>query len=85
MHFSSPPCVLHDPLVSSSLIWHPNNIWWSLQVMKPVIIQCSPASRHFLPFRFNKTVAYVYICVCACVRRIFVHLCKKVHASKIRL
>jgi hypothetical protein len=27
---------------------HPNNIWWSLQVMKFLIMQSSPASRYFL-------------------------------------
>jgi len=29
----------------------PNNIWWSLQDMKLLIMQSSPASRHFLPLR----------------------------------
>jgi hypothetical protein len=29
----------------------PNNIWWSVQVMKLLIMQSSPASRHFLPLR----------------------------------
>jgi hypothetical protein len=27
---------------------HPNNICWSVQVMKLLIMQSSPASRHFL-------------------------------------
>jgi len=27
---------------------HPNNIWWSVQVMKFLIMQYSPSSRHFL-------------------------------------
>jgi hypothetical protein len=30
---------------------HPNNIWWSVQVMKLLIMQSSPASYHFLPLR----------------------------------
>jgi hypothetical protein len=30
---------------------HPNNIWWSVQVMKLLIMQSSPASRHFLRLR----------------------------------
>jgi hypothetical protein len=33
---SHPPCL------------DPNNIWWSVQVMKLLIMQSSPASRHFL-------------------------------------
>jgi len=28
-----------------------NNFWWSVQVMKLLIIKSSPASRHFLPLR----------------------------------
>jgi hypothetical protein len=28
---------------------HPNNIWWIVQVMKLLIMQSCPASRHFLP------------------------------------
>jgi len=37
----------------SQLPWfdHPNNIWWSVQVMKLLIIQSSPASLHFLPLK----------------------------------
>jgi hypothetical protein len=31
-----------------TLIW---STWWSLQVMKLLIMQSSPASRHFLPLR----------------------------------
>jgi hypothetical protein len=27
---------------------HTNNIWWSVQVMKLLIMQSSPATRHFL-------------------------------------
>jgi hypothetical protein len=30
---------------------HPNNIWWSVQVMKLVTMQCSGASHNFLPLR----------------------------------
>jgi hypothetical protein len=30
---------------------HPNNIWWSIQVMKLLIMQSPPASSHFLPLR----------------------------------
>jgi hypothetical protein len=30
-------------------LYHPNNIWWSVQVMKLFIMQSSPASCHFLP------------------------------------
>jgi hypothetical protein len=30
---------------------HPNNIWWSVQILKLLTVQCSPASRHFLPVR----------------------------------
>jgi hypothetical protein len=37
---SHPPC-----------FHHPNNIWWSVQVMKFLIMQSSPAFCHFLPLR----------------------------------
>jgi hypothetical protein len=30
---------------------HPNNIWWSLQIMKLLVIHFSPSSYRFLPFR----------------------------------
>jgi hypothetical protein len=30
---------------------YPNNIWWSVQDMKLLIMQSSPASCHFLPLR----------------------------------
>jgi hypothetical protein len=33
--------------------YHPNNIWWSVQVVKLLIMQSSSASRHFLPLRFK--------------------------------
>jgi hypothetical protein len=38
-----------------SHLWfcHPNNIWWSVQVMKLLIIQSSPISCHFPPLRFK--------------------------------
>jgi hypothetical protein len=32
---------------------HPNNIYWSLQVMKLLIMQSSPVSHNFLPLRCN--------------------------------
>jgi hypothetical protein len=35
---------------------HRDNIWWSLQVMKLLIMQPSPASHHFLLHRFNKSL-----------------------------
>jgi hypothetical protein len=38
------------PSYNSSLN-HPNNIWWSLQVMKLLVTQSSPVSRHFHPLR----------------------------------
>jgi len=50
LHFSPVPCVqrAHPILLD---FYHPNNIWWSLQVMKFLIMQSSPASYHFLPLR----------------------------------
>jgi hypothetical protein len=39
-------CPSHPPWFS-----HPNNIWWSIYVMKLFIMQSSPASSHFLPLR----------------------------------
>jgi hypothetical protein len=52
---------------------HPNKIWWSLQVMKLLIMQCSPASRHLHPLRskysprtlFSNTLS---LCSFLCVR-----------------
>jgi hypothetical protein len=44
LHFSYSPS--HPPWLD-----HRNDIWWSVHVMKPLIMQCSPASRHFLPLR----------------------------------
>jgi hypothetical protein len=32
---------------------HPNNIRWSVQVMKLLIMQSSPVSCHFLPLRYK--------------------------------
>jgi hypothetical protein len=40
------PARSHPPLSD-----HPNYIWWSAQVMKFLIMQSSPASRHFLSLR----------------------------------
>jgi hypothetical protein len=37
----------------SSGIDHRNSIWWSVQVMKLLIMQSSPASRHFLTLRYK--------------------------------
>jgi hypothetical protein len=48
-HFSDAcymPRPSHLPLVD-----HPNNNWRSIQVMKLLIMQSSPTSRHFLPLR----------------------------------
>jgi hypothetical protein len=48
MHFPSlSACYMSHP---SHPPWldHPNNIWWTVQVMKLIIMQTSPASRHFL-------------------------------------
>jgi hypothetical protein len=36
---------------NSAGIDHPNNIWWSLQVTKPLSMRSSPAYRHLLPLR----------------------------------
>jgi len=38
MHFSYLPCMLHAPFPSHPQFYHPNNIWWSIQVMKLIII-----------------------------------------------
>jgi hypothetical protein len=47
-HACYTPCSSHPPSLD-----HPNNIWWSLQVMKLLIMQSSPFSRHFLPLRYK--------------------------------
>jgi hypothetical protein len=49
IHFSSPQmCYMSHP---SHILWldRPNNIWWSVQVMKPLIMQSFPASHPFVP------------------------------------
>jgi hypothetical protein len=51
MHFSSRPCVLDAYPFHPTWFDHPNNIWWSVQVMKLLIMQSSPASRHILSLR----------------------------------
>jgi hypothetical protein len=48
MHFSSLPHMIRASVILFSWFNHPNNIWLSAQVMKLLITQCSPASRHFL-------------------------------------
>jgi hypothetical protein len=50
MHFSSLPCMLHAPLISTSLICHPNNIWQRVQITELFIMYISP-SCHFLYLR----------------------------------
>jgi hypothetical protein len=40
---------------------HPNNIWWSVQVMKLLIMQSSPASRHFLPLRSKYSLSTLFL------------------------
>jgi hypothetical protein len=47
---SLPSCYLHR-LSHPPWCDHPNNIWRSVQAMKFFIIQCYPASRHFLPLK----------------------------------
>jgi hypothetical protein len=37
MHFSSVPCVQHAPPSSSSLISHPNNICWTVQIISQIL------------------------------------------------
>jgi hypothetical protein len=48
-------CICHLSLafymfIPSNPHWldHPNNIWWSVQVTKLLIMRSSPASSHFL-------------------------------------
>jgi hypothetical protein len=39
---------------------HPHNYWWSVQVMKLLIIQSSPASRHFLLLRSKYSPQHLF-------------------------
>jgi hypothetical protein len=32
---------------------HPNDVWWTAQIMKLLTVQFSPVSRHLLPLRPN--------------------------------
>jgi len=45
MYFSSFSCVLYALSSHVLLFNHPNNIWWSVQVMKILTMQSSPVSR----------------------------------------
>jgi len=42
---------------------HPNNIWWSVKVVKLIIIQSSPASCHFLPLKskYSPQMPWIYV------------------------
>jgi hypothetical protein len=53
--FLTSPCVLHALPILSSSTWHPNNIRWSIQVTKLLIMQSSPASCRFLPISYFQT------------------------------
>jgi len=55
--FSFLACVLRD----SPLFDRPNNTWRSLQVMKLLSMQSSPASRHFLPLRSKYSPLYAVL------------------------
>jgi hypothetical protein len=39
---------------------HPNNMWWSMQVMKLFIMQSSPSFCHFLPVRSKYSPQYLF-------------------------
>jgi hypothetical protein len=41
---------------------HRNNVWWSTQVMKLLIMQSSSASRHILPLGFKYSPQHPYNC-----------------------
>jgi hypothetical protein len=45
--YSPSPFELHDPPISFSLTW--SLTWRSVQIMKPLIMQLSPLSRHIIP------------------------------------
>jgi hypothetical protein len=36
----------------------PNNIWWSVKIMKLPIMQLSPLSRYFIPLRSKYSPQY---------------------------
>jgi hypothetical protein len=38
MHFSFFPCVLHDPIIATFPIRCPNNIYWNVEVLKPLVM-----------------------------------------------
>jgi hypothetical protein len=42
------PCVLHVPLIHHPWCHQPNNMWWRIQIMEPIIMQFSPASCHLI-------------------------------------
>jgi hypothetical protein len=50
-HLSSPPFVLYNRRSRSSRFYHPNNIWWALQIIRLLIMQFPPLSYYFVLLR----------------------------------
>jgi hypothetical protein len=44
MRFPTIQCVLHAPPTHPLWLHRPNNIWWSIQIMKLLLMQFSPAT-----------------------------------------
>jgi hypothetical protein len=59
MHSSS-PFVLHALPISSSLTYHSNYVWREVQVMKLLIMQLPPISRHFISLRFKYSPQHLF-------------------------
>jgi hypothetical protein len=51
MYFSSLPCLLHAPPISTFSIWWPYNMRWILRLTKCLIIQFYSLSSYLFPFR----------------------------------
>ena len=45
------PYVLHSPPISSSWVYHSNNIWWGEQLMQLLVMKSSPVHCYLVSFR----------------------------------
>jgi hypothetical protein len=50
--FASPlPYVRYMPSLSNSRFYHPNNIWWAVQIIQLLIMQLPPFPCYLVPLR----------------------------------
>jgi len=64
VHICHPPCMLCA--CPSHPLWcdYPNNIWWSVKIMKLLSMHSSSAFHHFLPFRSKYSPQHPLLILC---------------------